>query len=228
MIGGRVIHREWKLGLLGRFAIVSLVPIVLLGLVLAHFMGAQIRQRAVTDAARSAVLVSRLGIQPLLTPTDLSEGLTRSRLDALDAAVRPGLLGGDVTRIKIWNADSQIVYADDGSLIGRTFPTSHELEEALDGKREVEISGLGRPRTRRSVRTGRRSRSMFRSLFAPTRSLPGRSRSTFRTLRSPRESRRTRGSSTCCLSGGCWFCTPRCSTFSGERESTNIRRCTTI
>ena len=143
MIGGRIIHREWKLGLLGRFAIVSLVPIVLLGLVLAHFMGAQIRQRAVTDAARSAELVSRLGIQPLLTPTDLSEGLTRSRLDALDAAVRPGLLGGDVTRIKIWNADSQIVYADDGSLIGRTFPTSHELEEALDGKREVEISDLG-------------------------------------------------------------------------------------
>ena len=69
-----------KPGLLGTFAIVSLIPIVLLGLVLTHFLKSQIHERALANARKSAELVSRLGIQPRLLPEDLRQGLTPERL----------------------------------------------------------------------------------------------------------------------------------------------------
>ncbi len=134
--------RRIRVGLLGKFALVSLVPIVLLGLTLAHFVQIQIRERALADAVRSAELVARLGVQPHLSKADISQGLSSKRLQAVDQAVRTSLLGRDVSRIKIWSPDSRVVYADDGPLIGRTFPTSHELQEALGGEVESEISDL--------------------------------------------------------------------------------------
>jgi diguanylate cyclase (GGDEF)-like protein len=137
-----VSKRRWKIGLLGTFALASLVPIVVLGLVLAHFMAAGIRERAVSDAAKSAELIARLGVQPQLSPAEVSKGISPSRRRALDETLRTGLVRGDVARIKVWNRDSRVVYSNDHRLIGRTFPPSDELESALGGETESEISDL--------------------------------------------------------------------------------------
>lgn len=136
--------RRWKVGLLGKFALASLVPIVLLGLVLAHFVAAGIRERAVSDAAKSAELIARLGIQPHLSPADVSEGISPSHRRALDQTLRTGLARGDVVRVKVWNRDFRVAYSNDHQLIGRTFRSSDELESAFAGEIESEISGLQR------------------------------------------------------------------------------------
>ncbi len=56
-----------RLGLLGKFALASLLPIVVLGVALAHRISGQIENRALANAHQAAVLSSRLGIQPLLS-----------------------------------------------------------------------------------------------------------------------------------------------------------------
>lgn len=134
--------RPGRVGLLGKFAILSLIPMVLLGLVLADTFADRIRERALENATRAAELVARLGIQPLVSPTDLREGLTPTDLETLDGAVRSGLLGKEVARIKIWSRDHRIVYSDDHSIIGRRFPPSDDLLEALEGEVASEISSL--------------------------------------------------------------------------------------
>jgi len=131
-----------RLGLLGTFAIVSLIPIVLLGLVLAQTVRSQIHERALANARQDAELAARLGIQPLLSPADLSPGLSRSRLEALDGRFRTVLLGKEVARIKIWNRAGRVVYSDNRRIVGRSFPASDELEAALAGRVASEISHL--------------------------------------------------------------------------------------
>jgi signal transduction histidine kinase len=130
--------------LLVKFAALSLVPLVVLGLLLATTFQDQIRARALQGAKETAQLVARLGIQPLLTPSDLSKGLGPARVEELDATLRSTLLGKEIARVRIWNLDSQVVYSDDHDLIGQRFSGNTELGEALHGEVASELSNLGK------------------------------------------------------------------------------------
>jgi signal transduction histidine kinase len=131
-----------RFSLLGKFAVVSLIPIVALGLVLGRVLEVQIRNQALSNARQLAALVARLGIQPQLSAADLTDGLTPARYRRLDAALRGGFVGAEVARVKIWSSDHRIVYSDDPNVVGRTFPSSDELDEALDGEIASEVSDL--------------------------------------------------------------------------------------
>jgi signal transduction histidine kinase len=138
----RVAVRLPRLSLLGKFAVASLIPIVLLGLVLAKTLQIQIRNQALTNARQLAATIARLDIQRQLTPDDLTRGLTPERLRQLDRVLHAGLFGEEIARVKIWSRDLRVVYSDDPELIGRAFPSSHELEDALDGQIVSEVSDL--------------------------------------------------------------------------------------
>jgi diguanylate cyclase (GGDEF)-like protein len=131
-----------RLGLVGKFALASLLPIVALGLVLSHYLKGQIEERALANARQAAVLSSRLGVQPLLSRTDLRDGLTSERFRALDASLRTDLIGTDVARVKIWSRDGRVIYSDDRKLVNRRFPPSEELAKALAGEVASEVSHL--------------------------------------------------------------------------------------
>jgi len=51
-----------RFSLLGKFAVVSVIPIVALGLVLGRVLEVQIRNQALSNARQLAALVARLGI----------------------------------------------------------------------------------------------------------------------------------------------------------------------
>jgi signal transduction histidine kinase len=138
----RVTIRLPRLSLLGKFALVSLIPIVLLGLVLAKTLQIQIRNQALRNARQLAAAIARLDIQPQLTRDDLTRGLTPERLRQLDHVLHAGLVGEEIARVKIWSRDLRVIYSDDPELIGRAFPSSHELEDAMDGQIVSEVSDL--------------------------------------------------------------------------------------
>ena len=66
-----------RISLLARFALLSLVPTLLLGLVLARDLRQTIRDEAITDARTVAKLTARLRVQPLLELGDLRGPLSR-------------------------------------------------------------------------------------------------------------------------------------------------------
>ena len=123
-----------RLSLTQQVALLSLIPIVALGFVLARVLQAQIVTRAVADAGQSAQLLARLGIQPNLTPAQLRDGLTAAEVQALDRRLSARSSTRDLARIKIWNARHEVVYSDDHSLIGRTIAPSDDLLNALAGR----------------------------------------------------------------------------------------------
>jgi diguanylate cyclase (GGDEF)-like protein len=123
-----------RLSLTQQVALLSLVPVIALGFVLAHVLQSQIVSRTLADADQSAQLIARLGIQPRLTPRDLKDGLSARGVHELDEQLRARSVVNDLARIKIWNAADRVIYSDDHSLIGRTLTPSDDLEHALEGR----------------------------------------------------------------------------------------------
>jgi diguanylate cyclase (GGDEF)-like protein len=127
-------RRLWHLTLTRQVALMSLVPIVALGFVLARVLQEQIVSRALSDADQSAQLIARIGIQPRLTPHDLRYGLSAAGVHSLDDQLHARSVTQDLARIKIWNTKDQVIYSDDHSLIGRTLTPSDDLSNALAGR----------------------------------------------------------------------------------------------
>jgi diguanylate cyclase (GGDEF)-like protein len=123
-----------RMTLTRQVALMSLVPIVALGFILARVLQAQIVSRALSDADQSAQLIARIGIQPRLTPRDLRYGLSAAGVRSLDNQLRARSVTRDLARIKIWNTKDQVVYSDDHRLIGRTLTPSDDLSNALAGR----------------------------------------------------------------------------------------------
>src|SRR5579871_759921 len=121
------------LSLTGQVALLSLIPIVALGLVLARVLQSQTVDRSLADAGESAQLVARLGIQPRLDPRELRDGLSARDIRQLDEQLRARSVRRDLARIKIWNRAGRIVYSDDHQLIGRSPEEDDDLQDALAG-----------------------------------------------------------------------------------------------
>ena len=121
------------MSLTGQVALLSLIPIVALGIILAWVLRGQIMERTLADATQSASLVARLGVQPRITPRELEHGLSAGGVKALDEQLRARSVTKDLARIKIWNNDGLIVYSDDHALIGRHPGESDDLQNALRG-----------------------------------------------------------------------------------------------
>ncbi len=117
-------------------ALLSLLPMVLFGFVLARVLQAQVVSRTLEDATESARIIAHIGIQPHLSAQDLRTGLSPAGIRALDQQLSARSVTQDLARIKIWNSHYRVIYSDDHSLIGRALPPSDDLQHALAGKPE--------------------------------------------------------------------------------------------
>ena len=131
-----------RVGLVGKFALASLIPILLLGVVLARVLRDEIRQRALANARESAGLLEDSLVQPRLSSALLTRGLAPRDIEAVDAALAPSVRGDKIARIKVWNRDDRVVYATDHGIVDHRFPPSDELEKAFGGATASEISDL--------------------------------------------------------------------------------------
>jgi diguanylate cyclase (GGDEF)-like protein len=153
-----------RVGLVGKFALASLIPIVLLGIVLAHVLRAEIRQRALVNTKQAAALLEKSLIEPQLSAADLNGPLSRDRVRTLDQLLRPSLESHAIARIKIWTRDGRAVYASNHRIIGKRFAPSDELREALGGETASEISNL-----RAAENAGDRSFGQLLEVYTPLR-----------------------------------------------------------
>src|SRR5712691_32876 len=153
-----------RVGLLARFALASLVAVVLLGVVLAHTLAGEIRQRALANARQSAQLIDQSIVQPQLSAADLAAGLSQRHIRGLDRALQASLAGKEIARIKVWNRQHRVVYASDHVIIGHTFPASEELRAALGGNTASEVSDL-----RKAENVNDRSFGQLLEVYTPLR-----------------------------------------------------------
>ncbi len=92
-------------------------------------------QRALTEAVTGGSNLARRLLAPETTSAAIAGDA--AALARIDRVVRARMRDGSVARIKIWEANGRVVYSDEPSLIGRTYPLPAAVSAVLDGQRGV-------------------------------------------------------------------------------------------
>jgi diguanylate cyclase (GGDEF)-like protein len=127
-----------RIGLLGRFSLLSLLATVLLGVILGTTLQSQIRSRAIGDAADSAELVARFGIQPQLSPAAIRNGLSREAVASLDSLLHGGYTDGSIVSIEVQTPQGKVIYSNRSSQIGAVH-AHDDFQAALSGKTTAKV-----------------------------------------------------------------------------------------
>jgi diguanylate cyclase (GGDEF)-like protein len=114
--------------LFGAYAAVTLVPVLVLGAVLAGTYRSEARRRGIAEGQAEAALVAHTAVEPLLTGHRLDTGLT-----ALERAGLTRLVAHSpsrtILRLRLRDLRGMVVFSDDGSGFGDT-PEDAALEAA--------------------------------------------------------------------------------------------------
>src|ERR1700729_1483920 len=92
--------RHSTLKLFATFAAIMLVPVILLGLVLAARYRTEEDQRGLAQGRSEALLMAQTAVEPVLDGRPLSQGLLPSETADMNRLVRPSVRSGDVLRLR--------------------------------------------------------------------------------------------------------------------------------
>ncbi|MCU1373147.1 MAG: Phytochrome-like protein cph2, partial [Actinomycetia bacterium] len=122
------------------FAAVSLVPVLVLGLVLAATYRGEARRRGLAEGRAAAALVARTAVEPLLDGTPLGSGLSEAEENSLTRLVGRSIQHGDLLRLRLRSLTGRVVFAEDPSHVG--LPGDDEALEAASGKVVAKLTHL--------------------------------------------------------------------------------------
>ena len=129
--------RTSSVRLFATYALISLVPVVLLGLVLAASYRTEAQNRGIAEGRSEAILIARTAIEPVLGPRPLGTEITqRQKADFAQLASRV-VHDHQVLRLRLRNLFGNVVWSDDGS----GFKTAPE-DEALDAAHGTIVARL--------------------------------------------------------------------------------------
>jgi diguanylate cyclase (GGDEF)-like protein len=143
MRDGRSVRR-----LLAVYALASLLPVVLLGLLLSVVLRSQ-AEAAGLDEARGQASITSVALTPLVTEGNLEAGVTPLQRAVLDASVRFAADEGRVFRARVFSPSGRLAYSSDraempaGFTVGEipAVPNEHVLA-AANGEVTAELTRL--------------------------------------------------------------------------------------
>ena len=138
---------RWLTNPVAQFLAAGFVTLVVVVLATSALSRSAADEEAIADARSLTWVLARSVAQPAIPP-GLTEG-DAAAIDRMDRTALDRLLVDDVLRIKLWDADGNVLYSDRTELIGARYPLGDdELEVLRDGGTDAELSDLGRPENR--------------------------------------------------------------------------------
>ena len=129
--------RHLKENLLVQFSVASFVVMAVIAVVIAIVLSNKIRSDAVDDLVDEAVGVSTGRLLSAIVPSDLEVPMTGERYDKFHEFVQQSLVSERTARIKVIRVgpkEGTIIYSNDQSSVGKTFPPPKPLLKALRGE----------------------------------------------------------------------------------------------
>lgn len=117
-----------------RFAITALVAVVVVGYALTQLTDAVVADNAQRGGELDARDEASRHITRRLTPADLETPMSGDRLESFDQYVQSEIVSDRVARVKVWNRNGAVIYADDRAEIGKVYSDNADLHAALEGK----------------------------------------------------------------------------------------------
>lgn len=138
----RIIRSITNSSLLTKFGLISLIAMTLIGLVLGQLLERSIKSQVLAGAIAEAEVVSRLGLQDAVRPSEIRNGLSPERVRALQLSIRSDFARIDVVDVELWDLDRTVIFATDTSVIGTTSESSDELTAAAAGTPVARITDV--------------------------------------------------------------------------------------
>ena len=121
------------------YAAISLVPVLVLGLVLAVSLRGEAKRRGLAEGRSEAALIAHSAIEPALDGSPIEgRGLSVRQIRDLRRVATTVIHGGDALRLRIRNLDGDVVFSPDGSGLG----ANDDDDEALDAAHGEVVSTL--------------------------------------------------------------------------------------
>jgi diguanylate cyclase (GGDEF)-like protein len=131
--------RRW----LVEFGLVSLIPILIVGLFLGRAIHSHAEETATHSAQHEAELVAELAFRrPLGTGTDLSRGLTPEQQAEVTSSFVSARVGTDVARGTLRDRGGAVVYADNELLEENKSAPPPEAHQAINGQTVSTVADL--------------------------------------------------------------------------------------
>jgi diguanylate cyclase (GGDEF)-like protein len=127
----------WRFGI---YAVIILVPVVVLGLVLAANYRSEAQRRGLAEGRSEAVLMAQTAVQPILDGRPLSAGLSPVEQRDLRQMTDTAVASGNVRRFRLRDLSGRVVFSDDGS--GFLQRPDDEALDAAAGRPVVQLTHL--------------------------------------------------------------------------------------
>ncbi len=127
--------------LFASYALGSLVPVVVLGLVLVQGYQQEALDRGLGQGRSQAAVIEEMAIAPALGRNELGTGLNQPERERLQQATDLALFSGSVVRIRVRSFAGVVVFSDDGSSGAALPATDIAFRTAALGGTDVAIVG---------------------------------------------------------------------------------------
>lgn len=121
-------------------------------------IGVWVSTRIAADVTRNTAIATAFYVDSIIAPLtqDLASpgGLGEGPQLALRETLEQGVLGERLASFKLWKPDGTVVYSSSPDLIGRTFPITDGLRDALSGTVHAELDSLDEDENREESESG--------------------------------------------------------------------------
>jgi diguanylate cyclase (GGDEF)-like protein len=129
----------------GTYAVITVAPVLILGLVLAATYRREARDRGLAEGRSEAMLVAHTAIEPLLESSPLSQGLSAPEKTAVGRLTKQAKSRGDILELRLRTLEGHVAYADRAADFA--LPVDDEVLEAADGHTVIKLTHLQFDRT---------------------------------------------------------------------------------
>lgn len=138
----RLLGLASEVSLARRFLFASLVVLLVGGLTIGLWVGAQLQRGIIDRTASITGLYVQSFLEPHLAALADGEWLDDHDVEELDELLSGTGFGERIVSLKVWRPDGTIVYASERTLIGQQFPVEGDLAEAVAGNVTADMSAL--------------------------------------------------------------------------------------
>lgn len=148
---------------LRHFALWSALTLVVL-VVASVVIGSKIAKDSALQEARLRGATIADSVAAPLVDSGVRRGDATS-ITNLDRVMRARMADGDLTRVKLWSREGTVLWSDDTTLVGRTFPLEQDVKELFGTRRATaELSDLSK-----AENVGERDQDELLEVYAGTR-----------------------------------------------------------
>jgi diguanylate cyclase len=110
--------RRTGASLFAMYAVASLLPVSVVAAVLIHGYHTDGLRHALDQGRAQAAVIEQMAIAPAISGADLTEGVRPSERDRLRSATDLAVFHGSVSRLRVVSFSGNVVFSDDGSVLG--------------------------------------------------------------------------------------------------------------